>query len=118
MATDTLEPHELDSVSSLPLRQRTELIGHTASVAAVAFNSNGEYCLSASYDKTIRLWNPYTSKLIKVYRGHGYQVVDVVVVMGLVEEVTCSRSEGVVWNEKKKLKITCIPHRDGGFPTR
>eukprot|EP01126_Amoeba_proteus_P067106 TRINITY_DN9840_c0_g1_i4.p1 TRINITY_DN9840_c0_g1~~TRINITY_DN9840_c0_g1_i4.p1 ORF type:complete len:188 (+),score=17.00 TRINITY_DN9840_c0_g1_i4:330-893(+) len=79
MATDTLEPHELDSVSSLPLRQRTELIGHTASVAAVAFNSNGEYCLSASYDKTIRLWNPYTSKLIKVYRGHGYQVVDVVV---------------------------------------
>lgn len=35
--------------------------------------------VSASYDKTVRLWNPYANKLIKVYRGHGYQVVDVAV---------------------------------------
>jgi WD40 repeat protein len=39
----------------------------------------GQYVVSASYDKTVRLWNPFSNKLIKVYRGHGYQVVDVAV---------------------------------------
>jgi mitogen-activated protein kinase organizer 1 len=57
-------------------REKTVLKGHIASVSKVAFNSKGEYCVSCSYDKTIRLWNPYKEKCIKVYRGHGYQVVD------------------------------------------
>lgn len=39
--------------------------------------AKGEYCISGSYDKTVRLWNPYREKCIKVYRGQGYQVMDV-----------------------------------------
>jgi len=39
----------------------------------------GEYCVSGSYDKTVRLWNPHKGSLIKNYRGHGYQVVGVAI---------------------------------------
>jgi mitogen-activated protein kinase organizer 1 len=59
------------------IEQKSVMKGHIASVSSVVFNSKGEYCISGSYDKTIRLWNPFKEKCIKIYRGHGYQVVDV-----------------------------------------
>jgi len=79
MATDSVDPAHIDDASSLPLLENVTLNGHTGSVASVSWNTNGEYCVSCGYDKTIRLWNPYRNKCIKIYRGHGYQVVDVVV---------------------------------------
>lgn len=56
---------------------KSTMKGHVAAVSKVVFNSKGEYCVSGSYDKTVRLWNPYREKCIKVYRGQGYQVMDV-----------------------------------------
>lgn len=44
MATDILDPSEVDLVTSLPLVQKSVLEGHTAAVASVKFNSK-ETCL-------------------------------------------------------------------------
>jgi len=53
------------------------LKGHVAAISKVVFNSKGEYCISGGYDKTLRLWNPFKEKCIKIYRGHGYQILDI-----------------------------------------
>lgn len=40
------------------------LDGHTSSVNSVRWTSDGEYAVSCSNDKTIKLWNPLTSNFI------------------------------------------------------
>ena len=32
--------------------------------------------MTCGADKTIKLWNPHKGTLIKVYSGHGYEVLD------------------------------------------
>jgi WD40 repeat protein len=46
------------------------LIGHTDSITSVAIHPNGEILASASDDKTIGLWNIFTSQLITTLSGH------------------------------------------------
>ncbi|EFA78839.1 WD40 repeat-containing protein [Heterostelium album PN500] len=53
------------------------LLGHQGSVLVVRFNNDGQYCLSGSQDKTIKLWNPSKELLIHTFSGHGYPVLDV-----------------------------------------
>lgn len=62
------------------------LNSHTSGVNKVRFTSDGNYCVSCSDDRTIKLWNPHkednikegNSLLIKTYSGvHGYQVLDI-----------------------------------------
>ncbi|GAM18603.1 hypothetical protein SAMD00019534_017780 [Acytostelium subglobosum LB1] len=53
------------------------LQGHQGSVLVVRFNSEGTYCLSGGYDRTIKLWNPAKQTLIHTFDVHGYAVGDV-----------------------------------------
>ncbi|KAK7867724.1 hypothetical protein R5R35_002234 [Gryllus longicercus] len=46
-------------------------------IRAVRFNVDGSYCLTAGADKSVKLWNPYRSLLLKSYAGHGQDVLDV-----------------------------------------
>ena len=36
----------------------------------VKFSPNGKYILASTLDNTLRLWNYYTAKCLKTYRGH------------------------------------------------
>ena len=65
-----------------------ECRGHSGAVNAIRFNKDGEYAMSASDDRTVRLWNPHKADpskegqalLIKKYDGvHGYQILDVAI---------------------------------------
>jgi mitogen-activated protein kinase organizer 1 len=77
------------------------LVGHTGPVNAVRWTKDGNYCLSASDDRTVKLWNPHKicppsfsaaaaadtksatvgqAPQIKSYAGaHGYAIQDVAV---------------------------------------
>jgi len=46
------------------------LKGHHDSVKSVAISSDNKYIVSASADKTIKIWNLKTGKLIKTLKGH------------------------------------------------
>lgn len=37
---------------------------------------DGNYCITCGSDKSLKLWNPHRSLLIKTYAGHGYEVLD------------------------------------------
>lgn len=46
------------------------LNGHTDEIAALVSFENGQKLASASYDKTIRIWDVQTGELLKTLRGH------------------------------------------------
>eukprot|EP01105_Mastigella_eilhardi_P018847 TRINITY_DN4399_c0_g1_i2.p1 TRINITY_DN4399_c0_g1~~TRINITY_DN4399_c0_g1_i2.p1 ORF type:complete len:193 (-),score=36.16 TRINITY_DN4399_c0_g1_i2:53-631(-) len=65
--------------AALPTRQVTTMTGHAGAVNVAVFNSSGTYCLTGGADRAILLWNPYTGKHIKAYRGHNHEVLDIAV---------------------------------------
>ncbi|TGZ57819.1 hypothetical protein CRM22_009867 [Opisthorchis felineus] len=60
----------------LPTQASRRLHCHQSAVRAARFNSDGQYCVTAGGDKTIKLWNPYKGRLLKTYTGHGGEVSD------------------------------------------
>ena len=46
------------------------LTGHQALIIQVAFSPDGFYFVSASFDKSIKLWEAKTGKFITTFRGH------------------------------------------------
>ncbi|CAB3405661.1 unnamed protein product [Caenorhabditis bovis] len=45
-------------------------------VRAVRYNVDGNYCITAGSDKTVKLWNPLKGTLLKTYSGTGNEVLD------------------------------------------
>ena len=46
------------------------LPGHTSSVRALAFHPGGAVLVSASKDRTVRLWGPATGQALRTLEGH------------------------------------------------
>src|SRR5262245_57283983 len=46
------------------------LVGHTALVTRVCVSADGQRLLTSSYDKTLRLWDAYTGRCLRVFKGH------------------------------------------------
>lgn len=47
---------------------------HTDTIATLEFSPDGRWILSASNDKTARLWSVETGKLVRTFEGHGASV--------------------------------------------
>jgi mitogen-activated protein kinase organizer 1 len=65
-----------------------EMISHKEAVNTIKFTADGNFCMTASSDRTVKLWNPHRSDvihknlgfLIKTYSGiHGYGINDVTI---------------------------------------
>ena len=52
-------------------------IGHNHIITSVAFSPNGNYILSGSRDKTVRLWESSTGEMVRVFSGHTDTVTSV-----------------------------------------
>ncbi|EON69369.1 hypothetical protein W97_08629 [Coniosporium apollinis CBS 100218] len=66
--------------SQVPSRKVATLTGHNGAVHAVSYSAGaGQYILTGSTDRTIRLFNPATTRLIQSYTAHGYEVLDLAV---------------------------------------
>ncbi|CAI9781256.1 unnamed protein product [Fraxinus pennsylvanica] len=55
------------SVSKHP---KTRLTGHQQLVNHVYFSPDGQWIASASFDKSVKLWNGITGKFVAAFRGH------------------------------------------------
>ncbi|KAK3068170.1 hypothetical protein LTR53_014466 [Teratosphaeriaceae sp. CCFEE 6253] len=66
--------------TSFPTTPVVRLVGHNGPVHALAFSaSSGQYLLTGSQDRKIRLFNPSTAKLVQTFSAHGYEVLDIAV---------------------------------------
>ncbi|BHF60959.1 WD repeat-containing protein 83 [Sparganum proliferum] len=70
-------PEDAKAETKLPLRPVRRLFCRQNAVRAVRFNADGQYCLTAGGNRTIRLWNPHAGRLLKTYSGHSGEVSDV-----------------------------------------
>ena len=60
------------------LRMKT-LVGHTGIINAVAVTLDGKKAISGSTDKTVRVWDLETGKLLKTLLGHNESITSVAV---------------------------------------
>jgi len=71
VSTATLAQEDIGRVNAMQNGQLGRVLsGHTASVKTVAFSPNNAYVASGSSDRTIRIWNTQTGKLVHILRGH------------------------------------------------
>ena len=83
---------------------------HTARVESVAFSLDGAILASASYDHTIRLWNPHTAQLLHTLTKHTAEVVRLAFSPDGVTLASSSQDGTIrLWNPhtgKQKRKLT------------
>jgi len=60
------------------------LIGHSSSISALLVAQEGSHCVSASYDKTIRIWNLRSGSETACLKGHKAPILDVVLEDGIL----------------------------------
>ncbi|WP_165841048.1 WD40 domain-containing protein [Larkinella punicea] len=63
--------------SLITYSQKPELVvpvGHTEDIHSLAYSPNGRYVLSGSVDRTLKLWEFGTGKLLRTFEGHLYSV--------------------------------------------
>ncbi|MEN2498556.1 MAG: Notchless protein 1 [Marteilia pararefringens] len=59
-----------DGESKSKIELISRLTGHQGTVIQIVFSPDGTYLASASFDKSIRIWNAHNGALISILRGH------------------------------------------------
>ena len=82
------------------------LTGHNGFIQDIDISSDCQYCLSASWDKTLRLWNLKTGKTTRRFKGHTKDVLSVAFSADNRHIVSGSRDKTIaIWNTLCKLSI-------------
>ncbi|XP_062508173.1 notchless protein homolog 1-like [Corticium candelabrum] len=102
------------SESKKPVAQMT---GHQQLINQVLYSPDGLIIASASFDKSVKLWNGYTGKFIAALRGHVQAVYQIA--WSADSRLLCSGSADStlkVWNiAQRKLLIDLPGHADEVF---
>jgi len=84
------------SSSELPLLKILVVDCKQGAVRAVRYSVDGNYCMTAGQDKSVKLWNPNKGKCLKNYSGHGYEVLDVKGSCDNSQIASCSMDKTVI----------------------
>ncbi|KAH7830016.1 putative Guanine nucleotide-binding protein subunit beta-like protein A [Monocercomonoides exilis] len=97
---------------------KSVLTGHNHFVQDICLSSDGQYALSASWDKTLRLWDLSAKKTIARFNGHTDDVLSVALSRGNRQIISAGRDKTIkLWNIHGELKystaelpewITCV----------
>ena len=63
---------------------------------AVRYSVDGNYCMTAGQDKSVKLWKPNKGRPLKTYSGHGYEVLDVKGSCDNSQIVSCSMDKTIM----------------------
>jgi hypothetical protein len=75
-------------------------VGHSDTVLSVSFSSDGRKLLTSSYDKTARIWDVATGKLLSTLSGHTWWVWQAAFSTDNKQIVTVSQDgTALVWND-------------------
>jgi guanine nucleotide-binding protein subunit beta-2-like 1 protein len=88
---------------------RRSLSGHSEPVAEVVLSSDGQFGLSCSWDKTLRLWDLNTGASVRTFQGHSKDVFSVAFSGDNRQIVSGSRDRTIkLWNTLAECKYTII----------
>merc|ERR1712048_137804 len=81
--------------------------GHSECVQDVVLSSDGQFALSASWDKTMRLWDLNTGVTARTFQGHTKDVFSVAFSGDNRQIVSGSRDKTIkLWNTLAECKYT------------
>ncbi|WP_460201625.1 WD40 repeat domain-containing protein [Scytonema sp. NUACC21] len=69
------------------------LVGHEDSVVAVAITPDGKYAVSASDDKTLKLWDLHSGSCVRTFAGHESSVASVAIIPDTGHAVSVSNDK-------------------------
>lgn len=88
--------------------------GHNHFVQDIVISSDGQYALSASWDKTLRLWDLNTGKTTRRFIGHTNDVLSVSFSADNRQIVSGSRDKTIkLWNTLGDCKFTITEEGHG-----
>ena len=83
------------------------LVGHSHFVEDVVISSDGQFCLSASWDGTLRLWDIKSGETERRFVGHTKEVLSVAFSADNRQIVSGSRDKTIkLWNTLGECKFT------------
>jgi guanine nucleotide-binding protein subunit beta-2-like 1 protein len=92
---------------------RRALRGHSHYVQDIAISSDGQFCLSGSWDGTLRLWDVNTGATTRRFLGHSKDVLSVAFSVDNRQIVSGSRDKTIkLWNTIGECKYT-VAEPDG-----
>ncbi|KAJ2551561.1 hypothetical protein EV175_003646 [Coemansia sp. RSA 1933] len=90
----------------MPPQIHHKLNYHVGSVNAGIFDSTGEYIITGGQDKTIRLCNEQSGRLVQTYEGHGWAVQDLAVSKDSARLASCGGDRSVFLWDVETAKIS------------
>lgn len=92
---------------------KKSLKGHSHIVQDAVISPDGAFALSASWDKTLRLWNLESGESTQTFVGHEGDVLSVSIAKNSRQIVSASRDKTVkVWNVIGQCMSTLRGHND------